>query len=118
MKDSKDLTKSTNNPIFDFFFHLTYLSPASEMAFAIIWIIEKLIILGPLLLLIFNGTDWNVISNITQNFNVIIPCLKQNRSFHISLPLALLLFFLTVFLQQFKQLFCIVSLSFIKSKKA
>lgn len=55
---------------FELFFQLTFVSPTGPAIFAIIWAIEKLIVISPSILLVFKGTDWDIIARIFNLFNV------------------------------------------------
>ncbi|MDR3547260.1 MAG: PAS domain S-box protein [Candidatus Pacebacteria bacterium] len=62
------------NAGWEFFFQLVYVSPISDAVFLLLWLLEKLLVLAPSVMLIFHDTEWDKVSGVARYFLPITYC--------------------------------------------
>ncbi len=64
-------TRSFFGRLHDLFFALSFLCPVHLTYHATLWLVEKLILLGPLLLPVFDHTPWDYLNEFIMGFNLL-----------------------------------------------
>ncbi len=70
MKDLRKPPKVLNSPVWEFFFQLIFLSPASDISYWLFVVLEKLLFLSPACMYIFKDSSWKSLYNFFDFFNV------------------------------------------------
>ena len=71
MKDPSKNQKVLNNSVWEFFFQLIFISQIPDIAYCLLSVIEKLLIVTPCMLIIFYDTSWDSIHSFFDIFNVL-----------------------------------------------
>lgn len=69
MKTLHQPPRILNNAIWEFYFQLVFISPANGLIFCLSWALEKLDLIIPSLLYIFNKSDLGSAFNFLNSFN-------------------------------------------------